>query len=810
MINFFGAWLPDWLFMPFDLEHLHNNYYRGEEDRLPFCWCPIKIAGCLPDYTIYYTLVNKIDYYERLFHMADKAPSRVRLGIRALQDQHILLSIYIESKNKYKNSDLTDSYGDVSAFEMLRPEKDKAFDIECLPDMMIQSIYCQYWGDGMDIPYETPSVIKLITLLSKCLPYPCKGRSVTTILPSAWLKETEHEDEIFDTIVKIIFGSLLGVYPHCRQIATFRARRLFYRWFSYKYPSKPSIASLVNSNKFFIIYTMREYLFFCMQSLPSLNEFHKRNYYWDLIVENTLKSTDKMRDTLNEQFLYYTEHSMSDKDISVTEDMWIGFKDLSDQMGSLYDDFYTRNEAAYNNSIKRFEKTKGRKNPVSSSNESFLWIPGKSILEGADDALFQSNRINLDRCHRPIDMSFLDKIVGVLKSINYENFGKKDRPVLSEEALYYIYKLIDEYDQSLHSKNPYNHLTFYPTCLSRESCKLIEEAELQYTMETDRSNIDCVVSQIYTKAPKDYEVINIYFNLLEKKKSIVVYELPLKMLLEQMNTAAVMLQIRPGEEIPENSSIYYVCKNCCKLKTPVFPYSPPSKQKYSSYCSSGICIDFETGEKTCAKASSKNLPKNRSAQHDFLSEIIGIAPDVEKETKRAAKLARRNRIMNECPDTVLTPIDMFGRMVSGKNGLMLRCPKCLVMTTLSRYNFINSGGEFSCGCYKDPLSVHYFECCICKSAVDNPRFKILYDDEAKIPQLSVKAFCRKHYMNWMNGWEEFVCMSILRTAINNGWYAKKMDNGGVIFRDPNNNANANTINKYRPSSKKMKLYSKSI
>jgi hypothetical protein len=316
-----------------------------------------------------------------------------------------------------------------------------------------------------------------------------------------------------------------------------------------------------------------------MQSIPSLNDFHKKNYYWDLIVKNTFTSTDEMRKTINNHFRYFTEHTMNDSECVVTEEMWEHFVYLNNQFGSIYDDFYTRSEVNYSEAMKHIEKSKGRKAPVNINHKNYLWFPGLPIFKGVDKLLEHSNRINLDRCNRPTDVSFLDKTVSVLKTVNDKNFRNKRESLLSVEAKEYIVRLVEEYDSDLHSSNPYNHLSFYPISLSRFCSKLLEEAEIQYIRETDRSDIDYVIESIYHKASRDYEIINMYFNLLEKKKAIVVYEIPLCLATQQINTLSKVLQIPPGNEIPKEAGIYYICRNCSKIKTMVFPYGPHNKKK---------------------------------------------------------------------------------------------------------------------------------------------------------------------------------------------------------------------------------------
>lgn len=213
-----------------DLNNLHTTYYKGIDHQ--FAWLPTGINGDDPDnFGIYYTLVNRIDYLDRLANMPN-LPSSMQQEIYEVQDRYQLLSLHMEMTGSYSNSELISNKDcTIPPFYLFHPKADKVFTIECLRDMFIHILYCKFWGDAVEIPYTDPEVLKIIGILAKGLPSPCKGRSVTTILPETWDRlEEEGDSLVFDTMIRMIMASLLGVYEHCKVRASFYVRRKIYKW----------------------------------------------------------------------------------------------------------------------------------------------------------------------------------------------------------------------------------------------------------------------------------------------------------------------------------------------------------------------------------------------------------------------------------------------------------------------------------------------------------------------------------------------------------------------------------------------------
>ncbi len=136
--------LPTWLFQSkrnykeelnqknFDEEILdrrnwHTKYYREYNDSIitSYTWCPVKFIEHDPDKTIYYTIVNCIDYLEHL-RRKNSNNYEVEQAILELQDRFQLISIYMEDNRCFSNEKLLESISnskfiDINIIDYLYP-----------------------------------------------------------------------------------------------------------------------------------------------------------------------------------------------------------------------------------------------------------------------------------------------------------------------------------------------------------------------------------------------------------------------------------------------------------------------------------------------------------------------------------------------------------------------------------------------------------------------------------------------------------------------------------------------------------------
>jgi len=454
--------IPSWLF---DESCSDLSYYRQGND---FAWCPIKFSDGDPDeYSIYYSCVNRIDYYERLLAF-EGLPKSIIKSVRSLQDRYQALTLHMEMKHQYGNRSIRKKVSNdlvsMSPFEIYKPGIQHSFGIGELPDLFVQVIYCEFWGDHLEYPFKDPQIVKLVALLSKALPYPCKARSVNSILPNTWLdnyaKKKQKHPMVLNVVLRMVVCSLLGAYEHCRVVANFRARRKIFKWLSMNLPDEATLGRWISANKHLIIYVMREYLAFCIMGIPALNDMLSENYAWKGMLENTFSSMDEVRGHVNRILDDYATKCYA-FDPTMEESTWEnflkekGFLDAFDP-NCLTDELWESKEMAEEVPDSEIQR----------------WLPGKPWFSETSDLLANANKVNLERCHRPIDMNFLDKVVSTITTTNDENFRpsvgqkrggtrSKKRPVteklrqihaepLSEEVRRTIDFLVDRYDEEIH------------------------------------------------------------------------------------------------------------------------------------------------------------------------------------------------------------------------------------------------------------------------------------------------------------------------------------------------------------------------
>jgi len=308
----------------------------------------------------------------------------------------------------------------------------------------------------------------------------------------------------------------------------------------------------------------------------------------------------------------------------------------------------------------------------------------------------------------------------------------------------------------------------------------MEEAKLMYNRETSRSDVSTILNNLYYDSPYDYKVMGYYFTALKRRKSIRAITLPYQFVQRQIETEHKLYQTKPGQELPPSAGVYYVCKNCGKLKTSIHPYSNTfSKEKKNSLCSEGICIDVVNGQFTCVKASSKNNPKKRNSSNDIVKDLTEGSANTYSESKKAAKHKRKSDVMTKCPHVELIPTNLLGMLLITDKGLVIKCPECGTVTTLSRDSYKDSGCIFSCGCFQLKED-KVIRCRVCNRETKDPVYKIIYDDLAPNRGIRPIPLCPEHKSPWISQWNQFLELSFVKKCIREELYSKRMANGDRI------------------------------
>lgn len=753
----------------------------------------------LPDnqpekYGIYYTLVNRIDYLERLAYHSNACHSVEMLQtILEVQDRYQLLSAHMELKGEYENDQVLPSLA------LYAPHADKVFSEDELPNLFVQIFYCKFWGDKLDCPWDDEITRKIIDIFSKAMPSPCKARSVTTILPDSWKKgkkstkkqpDDEEEEEatddvlieealaslegsgnptIFNIMVRVIMGSLLGIYDHCKIKANFCVRRKIYKWFCMLLPKQNLIDRWIRDNKHLIIYIMREFIFYAVDAIPSLNDYMEQNYYWFHMRKNTFDAMDTVRDYANRLILTYLDsHPMVDtRGVSVWE------KFLHD--GDLF-------------SVRAYPDVP-------------IWKPGDSWFCHLGSTLAQYNKTNLDFCHRPIEMSFLDSVIVTCKEIEDVHF-KDERYAadIPKEVEAMIYKIVLE-GLRLETPMGFDWMQMPPFLVSLKSITRLNHAQKLYLRETSRSRIQSVLKKMAKKYPYDFHIVKHYFYAYKKKMSVIFYSLPDFITRAQIQRFHELYQTLPGEELDENAGMYYVCPNCGELKARVVPSDAVGKTAKERECTLSfdkISIDMTSDKLYCSRPAAKINTKKRSVAVDIVGELLGTGTDQRKENKKKSKDQRKKKIVEACPHTNLTRFNFIGQILrTERYGEVFVCPFCLCLTTYGRSAYKNGGSALpSCGCNrKDPNAGRPApRCTLCDPSEENAPehvvYHLVYDDveDKSNPRLKMAPFCTtKHPLHWLDKWNQVLRLSHIKKAIDNHWTSVEITpQGDRVFVQNNN------------------------
>jgi hypothetical protein len=444
-------------------------------------------------------------------------------------------------------------------------------------------------------------------------------------------------------------------------------------------------------------------------------------------------------------------------------------------------------EEIYNESIENMElntKIVESKNKDNNRVYNEQWVPGKNWFHAVNNELSRYNTENLKNCHRPIKMNFLDYAVDVMTKMDREYYERnKKKDFLDDEIIDLIDKIVERYDMEIHESNPYEIFGHPPLSIPWSVIDDLKEAELLYTFETTPSKVETTLKYIMRNYYSSYQIINYYFKILSKKKSIICYKLPLQVLKRQVRTEHRLYETLPGEKLPDCAGLYYICMNCGEFKSHIYNYGfKNTKVQKCSYYSKGICVDCITRDFTCVKNPLKNNTKKRS-NSDMIGDVIPNESNNLKEAKKKAKYDIRNVLLQKCTNTVLDKVNLMGTMLQTPDGLILKCPECGILMYYDRFCFEGSGKRFSCGCYQTKIGFYEkknVSCCIiCKKKADNPVQRYIYDD---IKDFRIKTFffCKDHTYRFIDKWNQFPTLSLLNRIINEGEHPIRLESGEII------------------------------
>ena len=832
----------------------HTGYYKSK-DR-PYIWCPVMVEdGLASEYGLYYTLVNRLDQLQQLLKLSGGQRSPVFREVAEVQDRYMLMALHMELKNCYTHTKLFEPAGPnlPSPANLYWPSPLSPFTMENIPDLFTHIFYLQYWGGRQELPWVDPQVLKLIHILEKALPSPCKSRSSDTLLPADWCTPqlwpgtAERSDTlVYDCVVRIMLGSLFGVYDHCRVRADFHARRAIYRTFCLIDPDRRRLKAWTKSQKRLVTYMFREFVFVMITGLPGLHKALCDMYNWKAYMQNTYDAMDQVRRHFNAVMEKHANcvAPVANENMEVIRpmNMLVAKGEINDifqatwvqevengvlrEYESMTTKFYSiPTSSVSTEDIPSFVKEEGKNTNARNLGGGLTvdgtravsilpWQPGYSAFEGTENMLTLANRQHLRISHRPITLGWIAKVNQVLGKLDEANYGNK-RLQEAEKAFPESKRKLME--QWVLSKPNFSYRALFAPFGVRAHAAVEElhKAIMMYRHETQRTKIKKVLINILRTDPYDYVGIRLYFQLVAKRDSFVLYDFPKQILQEQICTQHVLYQTPPGEKLYQVAGLYYYCPSCGTVKTNIYDFvtkrSKKKKKKkrkgldthnaerlrkYSLF-SVGTCVDILTGKIMCAKKASRNNPKHKAA-----TAKTEQTTDKEEKTPESPKLAtqaeivenisdlrkkykgdRKRKDMDACVRTELIPFNATGKYWKApKARTAFMCPPCAGLSVYSRYHYELSNGKPNCGCLRGKfLPPTKPICCIlCKKGTKKPRYKLMYDDEMAMgPESKLRRvpLCEDHAEGWMNR-HDLLRVSAVRKAVAEGTWSIGLGGAG--------------------------------
>lgn len=189
-----------------------------------------------------------------------------------------MLVAHMEETQHYADDDLYDIYG------LLRPAPEMALTLQDMPDMAVDAARVEIWSDRCFSYWSA--------LLTRALPNPCKGRALIDTL----LADMAANENVFDMALRIVFGSLLGLY-NASVVPAFRERVALYAVFALHPPTPQQLGAFMVRHKKTTEFCFRAYLLFMMQQ-TALHGYLCDKYRWAEATAYVWTGMDELRAAL--------------------------------------------------------------------------------------------------------------------------------------------------------------------------------------------------------------------------------------------------------------------------------------------------------------------------------------------------------------------------------------------------------------------------------------------------------------------------------------------------------------------------------
>jgi len=164
--------------------------------------------------------------------------------------------------------------------------------VQSMPDLCYAALHVKLWQDPED-DLSAPKDLYWSNILTSALPNPCKGRSINIKLA----KDVLHNNAVYDVVLRILFGSFLGVYGDAEP-ASFETRVMCYAAFSLYPPTPEELSEFLLQKKIVVAFCFRSYLMFLFGLTPMRGWLCQR-YEWETIEKTICDGMNAFRRQLH-------------------------------------------------------------------------------------------------------------------------------------------------------------------------------------------------------------------------------------------------------------------------------------------------------------------------------------------------------------------------------------------------------------------------------------------------------------------------------------------------------------------------------
>lgn len=278
----------------------------GDDHWLPhssqiFAWRPREGEMGLPprNSSIYVALSNRIEACEQLKVHPDTQSRERRREICELQDQNLMLAIYMDRSGRYDDDHYLKEEEGREVLKLFRPDTKLTFTQEDVPDVTSQLLAVDFWEkNNSHLRFKHPADVAIARMFTKAQPKPCVPREFAETMKGFW-NDPVSGDYVFDFWRRTMAGGLLGIYDHCETTANFAVRYSVYSWLFYDEPNVEKSMSWIEENGKLHMYTIRELLFWTSAKVSAFDEFMTERYFWRRMRANAYEAMDRCRKLFN-------------------------------------------------------------------------------------------------------------------------------------------------------------------------------------------------------------------------------------------------------------------------------------------------------------------------------------------------------------------------------------------------------------------------------------------------------------------------------------------------------------------------------